>query len=268
METLEKIRIYSVVVSTENDSDIVFEGTDLEKAKSEFGDYYGYEKYSVSLEYEDIVVKCVGDEEDIALFPAAEYWNDEEYWEIVERDDYEIIDTIEIDREEENEESYREKYTEIYFEVQDYLEEITSEMKRSSSRYFLKPTTNGNILIRLSGHFFNPENIRIDDEVVWSQETVYCKEQNGLVTEDKIVKISGYLSINILDLNWYSNKQQCFIDEYKRLKEKLEYNVIDSLTYEITEDDEFDIEEIKEAIDLAIENIENEIIRANGKVRI
>lgn len=255
---------YLVTAETDNDSNPIYTGDDFESAKLEFdsanisefsNDYGGM----VLLRKLTNKYKFVGDLEDgyyeMSDFPIEDYYNDSDYYELIEEGDYEHIDSKDV--KDDSKEIEKQKANDLRDSIENYVSKISKKNKTAGflgmTYYSLIPYLDGYIKVRVSDHFFNIQNIRLGKNVLeFLDETNYKRNEYE--------NIYGFLSIHIIDSDsdYYRDKNN-FKKDYKYDKENSEYpDLIKYLTYDVSKDevDEIDYEY---DIDNELDDIKSEI---------
>lgn len=159
---------YLVTAETDNDSNPIYTGDDFESAKLEFdsanisefsNDYGGM----VLLRKLTNKYKFVGDLEDgyyeMSDFPIEDYYNDSDYYELIEEGDYEHIDSKDV-------KPINESSAELLNDVESYYKDIYGKWKynkivvdNGKNEYDDNYKDYGCIQLRIADHSENVKNI-------------------------------------------------------------------------------------------------------------
>ncbi len=218
----------------ENSSNVktIYSGIDFEKAEKMFksfdsgdldnevqGEYDRINNvYYITLEFSEKtnVYRWVGSSEyDIEDFPLDDYYDDDSLYELMVENDFEIIDTKEVETPNSvDNRNEKELENNLKEEVISYIKSITSENKYAaflnSTFYALKSYKDGYILLRVADHFFNIDNVNLGKDVLYD----YIAD---LPQYNRYMNIYGFISINILNKD--SKDTRGFRKDFKEWKE-------------------------------------------------
>jgi len=274
MDNVKYVDFYNVTVSDDTDTKSIYSGIDKTEALSEYNNPDIPEGYTFNVQknfdkktnsYKLIYELDAEYDETIEDFPIEDYYDNEDYYELIEEDDYETLQSESIEMDEEIADREENENVESLEEgIKDYLKSISEHYKNASymgsTFYSLVPYFDGFIQLRVADHFFKTDYVHLGRNAIWENN-----EKIGLNIDNVLHNIYGFISINIIDSNsgYNKDKQREFRSDFNLWQDGAEYpNLIDYITYYISDyesiDYEYDInnmiEEVKGYVNEAIED--------------